>query len=294
MPLQEFSHMDRWRAEDKRDYESKLEAIRNSDSGIKLAKLRDEKKQTDTSGLDEESYVNSKKLGDIPQNEVSRISGKVPKSQEVWDKFLCKLEEEEVSLEEIIGCEDRKQFIADSGFAHTEAAIIETQWKREIQKAEKQTVTGIHAANASENSDLVSILTKQSIEVEEIRHWPHLASWVIVENELASLEKQLKDEPSQTLKELQEAFDGKITSKGLSRYDACCVNYLLSDDPVDRLRLAHLILNRECAEDRIKLHNFRTFNKLGTFPRKGKEGQALEYVDTPLFPTEKRVTTPYM
>eukprot|EP00758_Cryptobia_borreli_P012030 Tbor_TRINITY_DN5712_c0_g3::TRINITY_DN5712_c0_g3_i5::g.19957::m.19957 len=216
MPLQEFSHMDRWRAEDKRDYESKLEAIRNSDSGIKLAKLREEKKQTDTSGLDEESYVNSKKLGDIPQNEVSRISGKVPKSQEVWDKFLCKLEEEEVSLEEIIGCEDRKQFIADSGFAHTEAAIIETQWKREIQKAEKETVTRpLETNNDSTNSELVSLLTKQSIELEEIRHWSFLATMIPLEKEVKIMEEELKDLPK-ILGKQRETFDMRIEAKNMS------------------------------------------------------------------------------
>eukprot|EP00758_Cryptobia_borreli_P017878 Tbor_TRINITY_DN6230_c2_g2::TRINITY_DN6230_c2_g2_i6::g.1717::m.1717 len=105
--------------------------------------------------------------GDIPYNEPSKISVKRSKSQKVWEKLPCKLEEEELSLEEIIGYEDRKKFITDLKFVYGSnynRNTIEKKIKQEDKPVEMK------------EGDMPAVLMKQINDAEETKNFPYLAT----------------------------------------------------------------------------------------------------------------------
>eukprot|EP00758_Cryptobia_borreli_P017871 Tbor_TRINITY_DN6230_c2_g2::TRINITY_DN6230_c2_g2_i12::g.1724::m.1724 len=269
MSLQEFSqqldHMDA-------EFNRKME--------VENEKLLGVKRPTYTSGLHTISHVNANiNKGDISLKEPSLLltssSGKGTKFQKVWDKFLSKLEEEEVTFEEIIGCEDRKQFIADCGFVHTDAAIIATQWGKLLSVSD----------NTSKGPDCNAMLQNDMIETAEMKHFPYLATIIPKEKAWWKFEESLQNSAVETKENLLSIFHAKITSKTISPYDACVLNYLLSDD-MDKWRLIFLILKRNREEDRIKFHNIRVFEAVG-IERQSEQARVLENIDTPFFPLKK-------
>eukprot|EP00758_Cryptobia_borreli_P013856 Tbor_TRINITY_DN5872_c1_g1::TRINITY_DN5872_c1_g1_i1::g.7248::m.7248 len=214
---------------------------------------------------------------DLPISEVSVLKnpvsgGKSAKVQRIWEEFLKKLEEDEMSFNDIKGYESRAVFLAEYGFNHREAAIIETRWLKESRERVLDYTPG----------DMPAVLAKQITDAEETKNFPYLATLMPIRKSIETMEKDIEMDPKRVKEILKESFHNKITACSIWAEDVLILQYLLSEDSNDPLRLATIILNRKTEKERVKYHNIRCFDKHLDFTRMGEEEKVLEKVEKPL------------
>eukprot|EP00758_Cryptobia_borreli_P017576 Tbor_TRINITY_DN6202_c1_g5::TRINITY_DN6202_c1_g5_i7::g.1984::m.1984 len=83
------------------------------------------------------------------------------------------------------------------------------------------------------------------------------------------------------MRQYRESLNDKIRARSIDAYDIFLLQYVLSEDKEKIAILAHLLLNKNTREERVKLHNIMMFDDMN-IDKRGDKGKSLEFLQMPL------------